>query len=195
MPGTPRSTTRSISGRRHTDIYESGAYRGKRPLSASATGSRIEPGRRHVVYKKNGTIFYTSTVLSTGELRVDTSLYTGRDAGGCCPVGGGGAAKPVQWVNEVGVAVGNLGQRRRSWATSTAMAGGRRAGTADGRLWVRQGRQMDRSGNGGAGHRHRRLNNLHKIATGQWDMPGRRRRSPTAAGFVETVAPRLPHIA
>ncbi len=38
-------------------------------LSVERTGSTI-------TYLKNGSVFYTSTVASTGDLHVDTSLYT-----------------------------------------------------------------------------------------------------------------------
>jgi hypothetical protein len=90
-------------------IYESGVYRG---LVGYATGDTIRIERQadgHVVYKKNGTVFYTSTSVSTGTLRVDTALYTPGATLQNVMVSTGGAASAVEWVNDYGVAVGTLG--------------------------------------------------------------------------------------
>src|SRR4030095_152201 len=48
-------------------------YVGTFAYGDTVRGERLSDG--HVVFKKNGGVLYTSTLLSTGELRADTSLY------------------------------------------------------------------------------------------------------------------------
>ncbi len=57
-------------------VYESGVLRGV--FGRYVTGDRVSVERTgtRVVYKRNGTVFYTSTVASSGNLMVDASIYT-----------------------------------------------------------------------------------------------------------------------
>jgi len=57
-------------------IYEGGVSRGT--FGTYATGDKLQVSVESgvVKYKKNGTVFYTSTATPTYPLLVDTSLYT-----------------------------------------------------------------------------------------------------------------------
>ena len=105
---------------------------------------------------------------------------------------GGGAARAVDWVNELGVSQdGHLAQ---SVTTSLADVNGDGRADAvqaasDGRLWVRQGHADGTFGDamaGGTGIDG--LNNLIKTAAAAWDNAGASSsQSFTGAGYVETV--------
>ena len=57
-------------------VYENGVNRGR--FSTYTTSDRFQVERQGTVirYKKNGAVFYTSTIASSGSLVVDTALYT-----------------------------------------------------------------------------------------------------------------------
>ncbi len=57
-------------------VYENGANKGE--FGSYATGDVLSVQRTGstITYLKNGSVFYTSTVASTGDLHVDTSLNT-----------------------------------------------------------------------------------------------------------------------
>lgn len=57
-------------------IYESGTSRGSFGTFQTSDRFRVERVGSTVYYRKNGVIFYTSTVPSTGKLMVDNSIYT-----------------------------------------------------------------------------------------------------------------------
>ncbi len=90
------------------DVYEGGAFRGEFTTYTTGDTLRIERlANGQVVYKKNGTVFYTSTIVSMAELHVDTSFYSpGATLEDVVLSVNGGAAKAVQWENETGIAVG-----------------------------------------------------------------------------------------
>src|SRR5262249_53816829 len=81
-----------------------------------------------------------SSLVSTAELRVDSSLYTpGATLQNVVLSVGGGAATAVQWVNEVGVSVGSIASGLTM--NLTDVNGDGRADVvltaADGRVWTR----------------------------------------------------------
>ncbi|CAN5907001.1 hypothetical protein BH11PSE3_BH11PSE3_21750 [soil metagenome] len=147
----------------------------------------------HIVYKKNGTVLYTSTVVSTAELRVDTSIYTnGASLRDVMLSTDGGGAKPVQWTNETGVAIGTLGQ------TVTTLLGdidgdGRIDAvqtTAGGHAWLRRGQADGTFGDAIAlGTGVPGLNGLVKTSgVSTWDDSGAWSvQSFTGAGYVQTT--------
>ena len=89
-------------------IYESGVYRGQFVAFGWNDKFRVERfADGHVEYKKNGATFYTSSVISTADLRADTSLYTpGTTVSAVVLSSQGGPARAVDWINEVGVRQG-----------------------------------------------------------------------------------------
>ncbi len=151
------------------DVYESGAYRGTFTTYAPGDTLRIERlANGQVVYKKNGTVFYTSTIVSTAELHVDTSFYSpGATLEDVVLSVNGGAAKAVQWENETGIAVGNLGVTITT--TLGDINGDGRADAVqtmvDGRLWLRLGQADGSFGDAVAyGTGIDGLNNLYKVS-------------------------------
>ncbi len=56
-------------------VYESGSGKGQKSTYETGDTFKVERIGNTVYYKKNGTIFYTSTKSSTGELLADVSLY------------------------------------------------------------------------------------------------------------------------
>ena len=59
-------------------VYENGTHRGRFGTYQSTDVLRVERSGSNVVYKRNGAVFYTSTVPSTGTLLADAAL---RDSG------------------------------------------------------------------------------------------------------------------
>ncbi len=57
-------------------VYENGANKGTFGSYATGDVLSVERTGSTITYLKNGSVFYTSTVASTGDLHVDTSLYT-----------------------------------------------------------------------------------------------------------------------
>ncbi len=57
-------------------VFENGATRGRSVAYATGDVLSVERTGSTITYLKNGSVFYTSTVASTGDLHVDTSLYT-----------------------------------------------------------------------------------------------------------------------
>src|SRR5262249_46959406 len=156
-------------------VFESGVNRGQVGPYAIGDVLRIErQADGHVVYKKNGNLFYTSPTSSTGTLRVDSSHYTqGATLQAVVVSSGRTAAVPVQWTNEVGVEHGHLAP---TGSTSLAdVTGDGRAdailAAADGRLWVRQARADGSLGDAvGQGLGLNGLNVLRKTSgTFAWD--------------------------
>ena len=98
-------------------VYESGTLRGTYGTYLSGDRFRVELQLGGVKYRKNGVVFYTSTVSPTYPLAVDTSLYTP-----------GATLSEVRlgyfaWSNEVGVAVQGYGLRDTAstgWGNSGA---------------------------------------------------------------------------
>src|SRR6185436_9910730 len=60
-------------------VFESGVARGTFPISPSGDRLRVGVEAGLVVYRRNGTAFYTSSVLPNYPLLVDTSFW---DVGG-----------------------------------------------------------------------------------------------------------------
>lgn len=58
------------------NVYENGTYRGNFGTYTGGDVLRVERIGNTVVYKKNGTQFYTSRIPSSGTLIADTSLHT-----------------------------------------------------------------------------------------------------------------------
>ena len=56
-------------------IYESGSYKGAFGNYANGDKMRVERKGNGVLYKKNGTVIYTSTTTSTTTLIVDATIY------------------------------------------------------------------------------------------------------------------------
>src|SRR5262249_51481565 len=80
-------------------VFESGNYRGYFGSYAAGDRFRVEVRYGVVRYRKNGVVFYTSTVAPQYPLRVDTSL---RSQGGTISDARVGS---LVWTNEAGVAV------------------------------------------------------------------------------------------
>ena len=59
----------------HIYIYESGTLRGDFGTYTSADTLSVERTGTTIRYKKNGTVFYTSTVATSASLLVDAMLY------------------------------------------------------------------------------------------------------------------------
>jgi alpha-tubulin suppressor-like RCC1 family protein len=80
-------------------IYEAGVFRGN--FGTYATGDRLRVEVRYGVvrYRKNGVVFYTSTVAPHYPMRVDTALYDTGATISNARVGN------VTWTGEVGVSV------------------------------------------------------------------------------------------
>jgi hypothetical protein len=175
-------------------VYESGVYRGT--FGSYATGDALRVERLadgHVVYKKNGTTFYTSTGVSTAELRVDSALYTlGATLKDVVVSIGGGAAVPVAWINDVNVFQGPLAGVYVHLADTNG--DGRKDAvlqSLDGQLWVRQGNadgnfgQATAQGLGTTG-----LDGLLRKTTAsqRWDAGASSVQTFSGAGYVVTVA-------
>ncbi len=61
-------------GRWSLVVYENGANKGRSVAYATGDVLSVERTGSTITYLKNGSVFYTSTVASTGDLHVDTSL-------------------------------------------------------------------------------------------------------------------------
>ena len=55
-------------------VFENGANKGTFGTYSSGDVLSVERTGSTITYLKNGSVFYTSTVASTGDLHVDTSL-------------------------------------------------------------------------------------------------------------------------
>ncbi len=133
----------SLGGDGYVYIYEAGASKGQYGTYKSGDTFRVERlPDGHIIYSKNGTVFYTSATQSMADLRVDASFATpGATLTEVVLSVGGATAKPVDWVNDVGVTQGRLAA---SVTTNFADVGGVGQveavfAAADGRLWVRKG--------------------------------------------------------
>ncbi len=56
-------------------IYENGVYRGAFGTFVITDTFQIERVGTTITYKKNGTVFYTSTIPSTSQIVFDSSIY------------------------------------------------------------------------------------------------------------------------
>lgn len=99
----------ALGGNNTVYIYENGTMRGG-AFCAFVSGDRfsIERVGTTVVYKKNGSILYTSLVASTGSLLVDVSLYTpgATVSEAALTDAANGMPQMVIWKDLVGVALG-----------------------------------------------------------------------------------------
>ncbi len=68
--------TRFICGQWYAWVYENGANKGTFGTYATGDVLSVQRTGSTITYLKNGSVFYTSTVASTGDLHVDTSLNT-----------------------------------------------------------------------------------------------------------------------
>ncbi len=57
-------------------VFENGASKGTFGTYSSGDVLSVERTGSTITYLKNGSVFYTSAVASTGDLHVDTSLHT-----------------------------------------------------------------------------------------------------------------------
>jgi hypothetical protein len=88
----------------HVYVYEGGVYRGDFGTYATGDLLRVAVEGGVVKYKKNGTVFYTSSVAPSYPLLVDTSLYTAGSTisnvviSGNLSGGGGGSSANINWL-------------------------------------------------------------------------------------------------
>lgn len=80
-------------------IYEAGTYRGNFGTYTTGDRLRVEVWHGVVRYRKNGTVFYTSSQAPRYPLRVDTSFYDTGSTVTDVRIGG------VTWSNDVGVSI------------------------------------------------------------------------------------------
>lgn len=134
-------------------IYESGIGRAQPVGYQSGDRFRIERlADGQVVYKKNGTVIYTSPTIATGELRADISFHTpGATLRDIAMSVGGAAALPVTWANELNVAQGRIAGSGTSVALADVDGDGwvdTVLSAADGRLWMRPSADLVSDGSG-----------------------------------------------
>ena len=91
-------------------VYENGSYKGAFGSFAPSDRFSVERSRTTILYKKNGSLFYTSTNPSTADLLVDTSIYSTGGTIADMNITDGAQASNTDnvWTDLIGVsAVGN----------------------------------------------------------------------------------------
>jgi RHS repeat-associated protein len=79
-------------------IYESGASRGTFGSFAAGDVMRVGVEGGVVKYRKNGTLLYTSTVMPTYPLLVDSALYANGDTLSNVVIGGVSSSAQIRWL-------------------------------------------------------------------------------------------------
>src|SRR5437763_2971420 len=86
-------------------IFEAGSNRGT--FGTYATGDKLQVAivGGVVKYKKNGTVFYTSSIAPTYPLLVDTALYSNGSTLSSVVISGNFNRQTVSWTNTAGVSI------------------------------------------------------------------------------------------